>query len=158
MDPLHLHLYLNHVPVVGAIGCVLLLAAGLVRQSRDVMAAALVALLLVALVAIPVYLTGEPSEERAESIAGVSEANIERHEDAAKVAFIGIELTGVIALVSLIIWWFRQSPLLAPIVVTLAVALISAILIARAAALGGEIRHSELRDATIVDGGGEIDD
>jgi hypothetical protein len=39
--------------------------------------------IIVALLAIPAYLTGEPTEELVENLPGVSKSSIEQHEEAA---------------------------------------------------------------------------
>jgi hypothetical protein len=151
MDSLHLHLILNHVPVVGSAGAAVLLAAGLLRRSRDLTIAGLVAFVVVAVITIPVYLTGEPAEEGAEHLPGVTEALIERHEDAAFGAMIAMQLAGALALAGLV--WWRLSPGTARsgAFLTLAAGFIAVALIGRAANFGGEIRHTEIRgDATVV--------
>ena len=95
MDPVHVHLFLNHVPIVGSFAAVLLLAYAAIRKSDEVMRVGLVALVLTALVAIPVYLTGEPSEDIVEKLPGVSEAFMEEHEDAGKLALIAAIVTAI---------------------------------------------------------------
>ena len=59
----HLHLMLNHVPVLGAVFGFLLLAYGVWRKNDTLQRAALWSFAVVALVAVPVYLTVEPAEE-----------------------------------------------------------------------------------------------
>lgn len=63
MNLTHLHLLLNHLPVVGTICGAGLLAFTLSRRSNDLKRAALGLLVISALVAIPAYLTGEPAED-----------------------------------------------------------------------------------------------
>jgi hypothetical protein len=144
MDPLYVHIALNHAPVFGLMGCVLLLLWALITRSRDVARAALAGTILVALIAIPVYLTGEPSEERVEDLPGVSHDAIEEHEDAAKYAFWVVEATGAIALIGLVLARKRPEIPRAALIATLLVALIGSVALARTANLGGKIRHTEL--------------
>ena len=42
MDPVHVHLFLNHVPIVGSFAAVLLLAYAAIRKSDEVMRVGLV--------------------------------------------------------------------------------------------------------------------
>ena len=72
MDWTHFHLMMNHVPVLGSIFGFVLLAWGMLRGSTEIKKVALTILVLTALFAIPVYLTGEPAEETVEALPGVS--------------------------------------------------------------------------------------
>ena len=58
MSFLHLHLLLNHVPVIGAVLGVLLLAAAVMRRSDELGKAALVLFALLAATSVVVFLTG----------------------------------------------------------------------------------------------------
>ena len=66
MSPVHWHLLLNHVPVIGTILGVLLLAWGTIRKSEELKQASLSIFIGAAVIAIPAFLTGEPAEEVAE--------------------------------------------------------------------------------------------
>ena len=145
MSLTHLHLILNHIPVVGTFCGLGLLAFALWRDSEDIKRAALGVLVMAALVAIPAYLTGEPAEDGVKGLPGVAKAVIEQHEAAAGVALGGVLALGALALVGLI--WFRGKRLLPAWFggITLAGALIVSGLMAWAASLGGEVRHTEIR-------------
>lgn len=64
MDLTHLHLLLNHVPTVGTIIGVGLLALGWAAKRDHVKEVSLVLLLGVALVTIPTYVTGNAAAEK----------------------------------------------------------------------------------------------
>lgn len=140
----HLHLLLNHVPVIGTLLALLLLLVAFVRKSDEVKKVTLGLFVLTALVTVPVYLTGEPAEEMVERIPGVSDALIERHEDAALFSLIAVEVAGIIALAGLLLLRRKKGlgNLLA--LVTLALSLITGGLFAWTANLGGQIRHTEI--------------
>ena len=76
MDATHLHLLLNHFPIIGTLLGVGVMLYGYVTSSDQVKKVALWTWALMALIAIPVYLTGEPAEEAVEGLAGVSESLI----------------------------------------------------------------------------------
>ena len=141
----YLHLVLNHVPVIGTFLGLLLLLVAFVRNSEELKKVTLALLVFIALVTIPVYLTGEPAEEMIENIPGTSEAIIERHEDAALFSMIAIEVAGITALAGLLIFLRKKrlGNLLA--IVTLAVSMIGGGLMTWTANLGGQIRHTEIR-------------
>jgi uncharacterized membrane protein YqjE len=94
----HVHLALNHVPVIGLPIVVLLLLWGLGRRNAEVIRAAFGLLVLLALVTLVVQLTGEPAEELVEGLPGVVDSIVERHEEAALVATVGMSGLGLLAL------------------------------------------------------------
>jgi uncharacterized membrane protein len=145
MNPAHLHLMLNHIPVLGTPFCMALVGWALIQKSEELKRVSLGAFVIVALLAIPAYLTGEPAEEVIEHLPGVSKATIEEHEDAATFAFAGVLAVGVAALGGLVFHW-RAKP--APnwiVVVVLVLSVIVFAMMIRTANLGGLIRHPELR-------------
>ena len=101
----HIHLALNHVPVIGLPIVLLLLAWALVRRGPDLLKASFGLLLLLALVTVIVQLTGEPAEELVEGLPGVLESMVERHEEAALLGTIGMVALGGLALFGL--WRLR---------------------------------------------------
>ncbi len=145
MNGAHLHLILNHFPLIGLICCVALLLGGLWRKTPDVARAGIVALVIVAVISIPVYLTGEPAEEIVEQLPGVSDDLIHPHEEAALVALIALEVLGALALVGLIV--FRgPNPLPGWFVPTLLVlGFLATGWLAWVSYLGGQIVHQEAR-------------
>lgn len=145
MDGVHLHLLLNHLPVVGSLFAVPLLIYSFVRKSDELKQLSLAILVLAALVAIPVYFTGEPAEEAVEHLAGVGEALIEEHEEAAKVAMVFMMLTGAFALLNLVLMKAKKGLANWLIAISLLLSIGSAVMMARVANLGGQIRHTEIR-------------
>lgn len=143
MNAAHWHLIMNHLPVLGTVFGILLLAYGFVRKSDELKQTALGVFVFSALLTIPVYLTGEPAEEIVEHLAGVSEAIIEQHEDWAFYSLILMELTGALALINLIS--FGRSFGKKLVVVTALASLLALGSILWTANLGGKIRHSEIR-------------
>ncbi len=148
MDPLHIHLLLNHFPVIGTIIGIALLLLGFFSKSDAIKRASLAVFFGIALLTIPVYLTGEPAEERVEKAVGVSKAIIEEHEDAAMPALIAMEITGFVALIGLFVSFRISRFANVSFVAALILSLVTFGLIARTANLGGQIRHVEIRTGT----------
>lgn len=143
MNAAHIHLIMTHVPVIGTFAGLGLLTFGFFRKSQELKKAALGMLVIAALFAVPVYLSGEPAEEIVEGIPGVSHASIEQHEDAAAVAFTTVLAVGTIALGGLI--WRRKQGIPGWLLsLTLAGSIVSAGLMAWTANLGGKVRHTEI--------------
>ena len=157
MDLTYLHLILNHIPVIGIIIGFLILGWGALRGYEQVKNTGLVVLLLAGLVAIPVYLTGEPAEEVVEHLPGVSEQIIERHEDAALYSLVLAIVSGALALLALIAKRFMAAKIgVVAIYVCLLVSLIAAGSMVYTAYLGGQIRHSEIRQIQSGNANAEI--
>lgn len=144
MNTAHLHLLLNHVPVLGTIFGLLLLLWALLRGRDELKRLSLGVFALSALVALPVYLTGEPAEAAVEHLPGVAESLIERHESAAALSLVAILITGGVALAGSLL--FRRAEKLPGWVSAgvLALALCAAGLLGWTANLGGQIRHPEI--------------
>jgi uncharacterized membrane protein len=145
MNPAHVHLLLNHLPLIGSGIGILLLALGAVRKSGELKKTSLWIFVIAALVAIPVFLTGEPAEHIVEHLPGVAEPIIEQHEQAALFSLIAMEALGVISLAGLFV--SRRSTDVSKLfaAIALGVSIIAAGLMGWTANLGGQIRHSEIR-------------
>jgi hypothetical protein len=151
MNAAHWHLILNHIPLIGIGFVILLLIMALLRKSSELKNVALVFTVIVALWAIPAYLTGEPAEEIVEDMPGISEDLIHEHEEMAEKAFIFIEVVGGIALIGLVGGRFNGKLGDTLAVVTLLGLIAGGGLIAYTANLGGKIHHEEIRgDTTAV--------
>lgn len=144
MDAAHIHLLLNHVPVLGAIFGFLLLAFATWKGKDESTKVSLGVFALVGLAAVVVYLTGEPAEELVEGLPGFSEANLERHEEAALIATIGAGIVGLFAIGGLWLYrrrrvavWFRTLSLV------LGLGVVG--LMGWTANLGGQVMHAEIR-------------
>lgn len=147
MSIVHLHLLLNHIPVVGALVGIALLVYAVMRRSSEVGKVALALFAALAAVSIAVFLTGEPAEEVVENLPGFSESITEQHEELARVAMIVMVGFGVLAIGALVYLRNRLLPRWLA-ATSLLLSLVGGGLMAAAANLGGQIRHSEIRSGT----------
>jgi hypothetical protein len=139
----HLHLLLNHVPTVGTLIAVGLLATSLVRKNAALSRAALEVLYGVALLTLPAYITGMATQAVLAQVPEVSVEAVIRHHDIALMGSMLMLLTGGLAWLSL--WQARRGAKNSG--TTLAVLVLGALTLAvmgGAASLGGEIRHPEI--------------
>jgi putative copper export protein len=149
MNGAQLHLMLNHLPVMGTLFSLLLLAWSLIRRSAEIQKLALAIALLAGLSSVPAYLTGEPAEEVIEHMAGVDEAYIEEHESMGKFAlWCGVAL-GVAAGAALAAGVKNPRWLSAGTAITLLASVLVFGVMGYTAHLGGQIRHPEIRDGAI---------
>jgi uncharacterized membrane protein len=139
---------LNHVPLFGGVVSLLLLLVAIWRRSDELKRVAFGMLVLSALITLPVYFTGEPAEEAVEHLPGVVGSAVDLHQDAAKIAFASMLATGAVALISFALLgrgriapnWLTMGPLV--------MSLLTVLLMARTANLGGKVRHTELGAGT----------
>ena len=149
MNWVHLHLALNHVPVLGTFFVGLLLGAALIRNSEELKRCSLIGFVALALVSIPIKFTGDFANEK---LVGASWLAVERvtvHEQAADQATTGMFLLGLAAAFAL--WQGRGSRPIAQATLwtVLLLSLVTFLLMIRTANLGGEIRHEEIRQSSV---------
>lgn len=154
----HIHLLLNHFPTIGfGIGVGLFLV-GLFGKNTELKRASLVILFLIAVIAIPTYVSGAAALDKICARAngaitcpdGVSLALIQSHEDWALLAFSVMEITGFAAWIGL--WRLRQTSKLGQgyLAAVLILSLVTFGLMAEAANKGGAIRHPEIQNSDEV--------
>lgn len=154
VSPTHFHLLLNHFPTIGFIIGFALFVLGLVAKSDHLKVASLVVMVGISLITIPVFVTGEEAGQALciESniqgpcrTEGISRSLVEMHEAVAMYGLLFMVLTGGVAWLGL--WQHRRTNAISGVVVglTLVLSLLTMATIARAASLGGEIRHPEIR-------------
>lgn len=143
----HLHLMVNHFPVVGILFILMLFLYGLARGSEELKKAGLGAFVLIALMTVPVYLTGEGAENVVKNLPGVTEALIGRHEEIAGLSLVLIETLGIACCAGLI--FFRRSAAIPKwfIALVLVLAFSASAVVGLTANLGGQIRHTEIRES-----------
>jgi uncharacterized membrane protein len=145
MNWAHVHLMINHFPVVGVLGAILLLVYSLVRKSDEVKMVSFGLFVLIALMTLAVFFTGQAAADAVKKLPGVTEAYIGRHEEMADVAVVLMETLGVAALAGLI--FLRRSGAIPKwiVVIVLLLSLVTAAVVGLTANLGGQIRHTEIR-------------
>jgi uncharacterized membrane protein len=141
----HVHLMINHVPVIGIPGGLLLLVFALARKSDEVKMVSLGVFLLVALMTIPVFFTGEAAETVVKDLPGVTETVIGRHEEMADISVTMMSVLGIASLAGLIFIRRSGSAQQWLFLIVLLLSLATATVLGLTANLGGQIRHTEIR-------------
>ena len=153
MNQTYLHLLFGHLPIFGSILGGLVLAHAVWTKSNQTKIAAYYLLIISSIGAGVSYLTGEGAEETIENLQVVSKNIIEKHEDFALYALIGLIILGLSALIGLFVTLYKHSLTRAIAISTLILCFISFGLVARTGYLGGQIRHAEIRSGV----NGQID-
>ena len=157
MNLAHVHLLLNHFPTVGfGVGLGLLLVS-VIAKHDDLKRISLGIVFVIALLALPVYFSGNAAQDAVKTLPGVSESLIATHQDAALLAFVFMEMSGLVAWFAL--WEFRRTSRAARwSTFALLFSIVTFALMARAANMGGEIRHPEIRSSEETTAGGSTAD
>ena len=141
----HLHLILNHFPVIGTIVGLGLFLVSFVGKNEDLRRSSYIIFAGVALITIPTFLSGYGAMLMIKG-PGVSDALVQRHQGSAMLSFWFMEVTGAFS--SIALWHSRLSsrPKNWVVAAVLLFSLVTAGLMARTGNTGGDIRHPEVRD------------
>jgi len=146
MTAAHVHLLLNHIPILGSIFGLLVLCYGMLRKSDEIKKTSLGVFVITALLTIPVYLTGDGAAQIVSNLPGVSTAIIQQHDQAATITMVAIEILGAVSLLCLCLSWRSRRELRSWMTLgVLILAMISSGLGAWTGSIGGQIRHTEVR-------------
>lgn len=154
MNEAHLHLAINHFPIILPIVGLLLLIAGGVLKSSILKRTAYVFYILAALLTVAAYSSGEAAEHFIEDLPGVEEKYMEIHEETADIFAQIMYLLGGISLLGL--WACLKRKRFAKRVVysTIILTILALFYAKKTGTTGGEIMHAEIRtdaDATVND-------
>src|SRR5207302_2820098 len=95
----HIHLLLNHWPIIGAFVGLGLFLVALAANSDDLKQTSLAFFAFLALLAIPTYMSGDVANEVLKTNTPLSKGLIDTHHGAAMLALIFMEITGFAALI-----------------------------------------------------------
>jgi uncharacterized membrane protein len=153
MDPVHLHLLFNHLPIVGLAFSLLALAISLLLNNDAMRRLAYLLFIATALCAIPAFLSGEPAEEKLESVLPNAETQMEEHEEQGEIALWTSIAVGVLALGALFVETRKLQYARTLAIVLLVAGVANLAFMYRVGNSGGEIRHTEIRagGATPID-------
>ena len=146
----HVHLMINHIPVIGIPCIVLLLIYAVIRKSDEVRTVSFGLFILIALMTVAGYFTGGAAEKVVKNLPGVTEAYIGRHEEMAEYSVVLTVLLGLAAAAGLVIRYRTGFIPKWSLTVVLLMAIVLSVVLGITANLGGQIRHTEIRDKTGV--------
>lgn len=145
MDGAHIHLILNHLPVMGTGLGVLILLAGMILKNVTVKQTGLFTLVLAALSISLALFTGDPAGETIRGMKGVDEQMIEFHEKLAYSSLWAIVPSGLIAALAFYCGWKNKKGRNTLAVAALVLSLVSVIILGWVGYSGGQIMHPEIR-------------
>lgn len=147
MNPAHVHIVLNHIPSLGSVAGLVLLAAAIYRRDDGLKKFSFFVLVLMALAVLPTYIAGAESQSIIWELPGVSRPMMQLHQNAAMLTLLAMVVSGTFAWFGL--WEFRRFSRASALITsgTLLFAAISTAFILYAANIGGKISHPEIREA-----------
>ena len=149
MNLAHIHLLLNHWPIIGAFVGLFLFLAAFFSNSDDLKQTSLAFFTLIAILAIPTYFSGDVANEVLKQSTPLPKELINTHQGAAFLSLIFMEITGAVALIGL--WRFSRmsGPAPAPVArwnsaAVLLLSIVTVGLMTVTGNTGGAIRHPEI--------------
>lgn len=149
MNSAHIHLALSHLPIFGILIGIIILAYGQFSKKDLLSITGLIFFVATALIAIPVFLTGEDAGEIIKSLPGVSDSRKEAHEELAEKAIWLIGALGALSVVALYLYLKARSKFRLSCVIIIVFALVTMGLMINVGNSGGQIRHTEIRTSDI---------
>lgn len=144
MNPAYIHLVLCHVPILLMPIGTFLLSLGLFKNNDTLKKTGHWFLILAAVCVIPVFLTGEPSEEIVKLVMGVNEPGIHPHQEMAEIALISTLVTGAFALLGLFSTYKKLFFARQIVYLIILFGIVSSGFLIYTGKLGGQIHHIEL--------------
>jgi uncharacterized membrane protein len=146
MNDAHLHMVVNHFPIIGTILGLGILIASIILKNKTVQNVGYCLFIIAAIFGAVSMSTGEGAEEIAENLPEVTHQIIHEHEEMAEKLIIFLYVLGVTSIVGL---YFNLKKYSKASIVSYLVAIISLIsvyLTKETGTTGGEIRHTEIRN------------
>ncbi|MES2589016.1 MAG: hypothetical protein V4622_08550 [Bacteroidota bacterium] len=148
MNDAHLHMLVNHFPIIGLIIGSLILLVGILLNSVVSKKIALTVLLFSAAFALPSFGSGEDAEEVVEHMSTMTEQThhlIHEHEEKAEFFMPFAWSIMFLSLASLFFEWKKKKFAKYVSILTLIVSLVACYIAREVGTSGGEIAHPEIR-------------
>lgn len=146
MNDAHLHLVVNHLPIIFPLLALIILVIGMISKSEAVKRIAFLIFIMGAITSIIAMNTGEGAEDFIEKLSPGTKKLIHTHEEAAEVFAILTYILGGISLLG--VWASFNIKKYSNIISILAVifSLVVLFFAQQTGTTGGEIRHTEIRN------------
>lgn len=149
MNDAHLHMLVNHFPIVGTILGLLVLIGGLFLKNNSVKNTSYCLFVIAAIFAFFSMATGDGAEKLVEDMPTIGHEIIHEHEELAEKFAIILYLLGVVSIIGLITN-VKKHPKANFFSYAIAVIAIVAVFFStKVGTSGGEIRHTEIRTDSV---------
>lgn len=147
MNEAHLHMVVNHFPIIGLFFGIGILSFGILKKQTILINTAYVMFIICMIMAKATMMTGEGAEEIVEEL-GISHDIIHIHEEIAETFMKVLYGLGILAILGLIVNFKKQAKAAIVSYIVLILAIGAAVLSKNVGTSGGEIRHTEIRENT----------
>lgn len=152
MNEAHIHMLVNHFPIIGLFFGLGVLLFGVVKKNLTLKSTAYVMLIICVIFGQLAMMTGDKAEHFVEDLPGFTHKIVHEHEEAAEAFMIPMYILGLVSIVGL----YAQSKKLSfekwISYLALVLGVVCIFLSKNAGTTGGEIRHTEIREngSTII--------
>ncbi|EKT4498409.1 hypothetical protein SL054_001963 [Flavobacterium psychrophilum] len=145
MNNAHLHMVVNHFPIIGIIFGFGILISGIFIKNNTVKNTAYFVFIVSAIFAFTSMYTGDGAEEMVEDMPNIGKKIIHIHEEWAEKSAIVLYILGAISIGGLYLNLKKQAKANFISFLVLIIAIAGVILAKFTGTSGGEIRHTEIR-------------
>ena len=145
MNDAHLHLVVNHFPIIGTILGLGILISGMILKNNSVKNTAYFVFITAAIFAAFSMGTGDGAEEMVEDFPNIGKKIIHEHEEIAEKLAIVLYVLGVISITGIYLNIKNHAKSKLVSFLALVIAVIAVIIAQQVGTSGGEIRHTEIR-------------
>jgi uncharacterized membrane protein len=146
MNEAHLHMVVNHFPIIGTILALGILIAGLILKNHTVKNTSYVLFIIAAIFGALSMGTGEGAEELVKNMPNVGWEIIHEHEEIAEKLALLLYVLGLLSIIALYLNFKKNIKEKLVSFFILGIGVISLFLVQKVGTSGGEIRHTEIRE------------
>ncbi|WP_298396470.1 hypothetical protein [Flavobacterium sp.] len=145
MNDAHLHMVVNHFPIIGIILGFGILIAGIFLKNNSVKNTAYCLFIVGAIFAFASMYTGEGAEEMVEEMPSVGHKIIHEHEEMAEKLAVVLYILGLVSILGLYTTIKNHSKAKLVYFLAVLIAIVGIYLGKETGTTGGEVRHTEIR-------------
>lgn len=158
MNEAHLHMVVNHFPIIGTIFGLGILVAGIVLKNKTIKNTAYCLFVVAAVFAAISMGTGEGAVEMVEDMPSVGKQIIHEHEEIAEKLAIVLYLLGLVSIVGLYMNYKNHAKASLVSFIALTICVVAVFLAQQTGTTGGEIRHTEIRANATSNNSEDVDE
>ena len=145
MNDAHLHMVVNHFPIIGTIFGFGILVVSLILKNKTLQNTSYVLFIVAAIFGALSMSTGEGAEELVEDMPNIGKQIIHEHEELAEKLAVLLYVLAVLSLAGLYLNFKKHSKAKPLSFLILSVVTVGLFLVQKVGTSGGEIRHTEIR-------------
>ncbi|MEC4005082.1 DUF2231 domain-containing protein [Flavobacterium sp. SUN052] len=148
MNEAHLHMIVNHFPIIGTIFGLGIIIFGLFFKNNTIKNTAYSLFIVAALFAFASMATGDGAEDMVKDMPNIGRKIIHEHEEMAEKLAIVLYVLGIISIFGIYTNVKNKAKANLVSYIAATVALVAVLLAMQTGTSGGEIRHTEIRENT----------